>query len=357
MKSFPTVIAAALTLAAAALFAPGAAMAQTGAEKELNIFIWSEYIDPDLITEFERTRNVKVRMDYYESNEEMIAKLHQMGNQSVYDLIVPSTYFIPALMSLGLIQPLDHARLGNVGNIDPKFRDIEEDPGLKHVVPYQWGTSGLAVRARDGVRTPNSWSVIFSDGPEKGNFILFDTARDSLGSALKSLGYSFNSTDLNQIREAGELLTRTKKHPAFMGFDSGVGGLSKVMGRVAYAAQVYSGEAIKAAREDPGLAYIVPEEGCEIWLDVLAIPKDAPNADAAYEFLNYILEPQVGARIASFNNYATPNKAAIEFIPAEDLANKGMYPPQSLLDKMEYMKDLGEMNRLFDETWTIVKSR
>jgi spermidine/putrescine transport system substrate-binding protein len=278
-------------------------------------------------------------MDYYESNEEMIAKL-QLGRQGVYDIIVPSTYFIPTLL-----------------NLDPKFRDIAEDEGNTYVIPYQWGTSGLAVRSRPGQETPRSWSIIFSDTADKGNFILFDTARDALGSALKSLGHSYNSIDLKQIEAAGDLLTRTKRHPAFMGFDSGVGGLSKVMGGVAHAAQVYSGEAIKATREDAGLLYIIPEEGCEFWLDVLAIPKGAPNADVAHEFLNYIMEPQVAARLATFNNYATPNRSAMQFIPQEDLDNKGMYPPQELLDKMEYMKDLGDNNRLFDETWTIVKSR
>ncbi|MDR1313838.1 MAG: spermidine/putrescine ABC transporter substrate-binding protein [Deltaproteobacteria bacterium] len=349
-----TALAALLAAAATTLFLAPAAMAQ--AERQLNVFIWSEYIDPDLITEFEKTRGVKVRMDYYESNEEMIAKL-QLGRQGVYDLIVPSTYFIPTLLNLDLIQPLDHSKLPNIDNLEPKFRDIAEDQGNRHVIPYQWGTSGLAVRSRPGTETPKSWSIIFSDTPDKGNFILFDTARDALGSALKSMGYSYNSVDLKQIEEAGDLLTRTKRHPAFMGFDSGVGGLSKVMGGVAHAAQVYSGEAIKATREDTGLLYIIPEEGCEFWLDVLAIPKGAPNADVAHDFLNYIMEPQVAARLATFNNYATPNRAAMQFIPPEDLENQGMYPPQELLDKMEYMKDLGDGNRLFDETWTIVKSR
>jgi spermidine/putrescine transport system substrate-binding protein len=297
-----------------------------------------------------------VRIDYYESNEEMIAKL-QLGRQGVYDIIVPSTYFIPTLLNLDLIQKLDHSKLTNIGNIDPQFSTIEEDPGNLHVIPYQWGTSGLAHRVQEGRETPRSWSLIFADTPDKGNFVIFDTARDALGSALKTLGYSYNSTDLAQIREAGELLTLTKRHPAFMGFDSGVGGLSKVMGGVAQTAQVYSGEAIKAVREDPKLAYIIPEEGCEFWLDLLAVPKDAPNVELAHEFLNYILEPQVGARLATFNNYATPNKAALEYIPPEDLANEGIYPPESLRAKMEYMKDLGEANRLYDETWTIVKSR
>jgi spermidine/putrescine transport system substrate-binding protein len=324
--------------------------------KRLNIFIWSEYIDPEIIEDFEKKFNLKIKMDYYETNEEMIAKL-QTGRKGAYDIIVPSTYFVPTLINLELIQPLDYSQIPNHVNIDPEFRNLEVDPGDKYTVPYQWGTSGIAVRGKNPEDFANSWSIIFKPDASQGNFILFDTARDSLFSALKYLGYSANTTDLKEIEEAGKLLTEIKKSPVFMGFDSGVGGLSKVMGGVAGMAQVYSGEAIKAAKEDPTLRYIIPDEGCEIWLDLLAIPTGAPNLKEAYQFLNYILEPENGARIATFNNYATPNKASLALIPKEDLEDPGMYPPPELKEKMEYMKDLGEANRIYDEIWTIVKSR
>jgi spermidine/putrescine transport system substrate-binding protein len=322
----------------------------------LNLFIWSEYIDPSVIADFEKKFNATVKLDFYESNEEMIVKLHS-GRQGVYDLIVPSTYFIPALTSLDLLQPLDPSQLPNTKNIDPSFRNLSVDPDNIYTVPYQWGTSGLVLRTKDISKIDPSWDLLFGATGNVGNFLLFDTARDALCGALKYLGYSTNTTDLKEIEAAGDLLTLTKKKPTFMGFDSGVGGLSKVMGGVATIAQVYSGEAIKASIEDPDVHYIIPKEGCEIWLDLLAIPKGAPNPKLAHSFLNYIMEPEVAAKLATFNSYATPNLKAMDFISEEDKNNPGMYPPPELLKKMEYMKDLGAANRIYDETWTLIKSR
>ncbi|MDR2350395.1 MAG: spermidine/putrescine ABC transporter substrate-binding protein, partial [Deltaproteobacteria bacterium] len=325
-----------------------AATSQAQEQKNLTIFIWSEYMDPEIISNFEKLHGVKVRLDYYESNEEMITKL-QTGRQGTYDVIVPSTYFIPTLVNLDLIQPLDYSLIPNAENIDGEFRNLEVDPDDTFTVPYQWGTSGLAVRVPEGTEVDPSWDLVFKHDPKLGNFLLFDTARDSMCSALKFLGFSANTVDLAEIEKAGILLAETKSHKNFMGFDSGMGGLTKVMAGVASLAQVYSGEAIKASKEDPEIRYIIPKEGCEIWVDLLAIPKGATNVKVAHEFLNYILEPEVGAKLASFNNYATPNKASLALIPKEDLENPGMYPPKELKDKMEYMRDLGEANRLYDE--------
>ncbi|MDR0549682.1 MAG: spermidine/putrescine ABC transporter substrate-binding protein [Deltaproteobacteria bacterium] len=321
--------------------------------RQLNLFIWSEYIDPEIISNFEKTHNVKVRLDYYESNEEMIAKL-QSGLEGVYDLIVPSTYYIPTLINLNLIQPLNRDLLTNINNIMPIYTQLEVDINNKYTIPYQWGTSGLVAKAETA--PPASWKIVFSD-QNPTNFLLFDTARDALGSALKYLGFSMNTTDLNQIKAAGDLLTLTKKKPTFMGFDSGVGGLAKVVGQVASLAQVYSGEAIRASKEEENIHYLIPEEGCEQWLDVLVVPKGAKNVLIAHEFLNYVLEPEVAAKLASFNNYATPNQKALAFIPDEDKNNPGMYPSDQLKQKMEYLRDLGDKSRLYEETWTLVKSR
>ncbi|MDR1395581.1 MAG: spermidine/putrescine ABC transporter substrate-binding protein [Deltaproteobacteria bacterium] len=322
--------------------------------RQLNLFIWSEYMDPEVISGFEKRFNVKVRLDYYESNEEMIAKL-QSGLQGTYDLIVPSTYYIPALTNLNLIQPLNHELLPNLGNLMPQYTQLDVDPGNKFTVPYQWGTSGLVTRTESPLQP--TWKHLFDPKSNLGNFLIFDTARDALGSALKSMGYSANTTDLQQIKAAGQLLIETKKKPTFMGFDSGVGGLAKVVGQVAVLAQVYSGEAIRASKEEENISYLIPEEGCEQWMDVLVIPKGAPHLDLAHQFLNYTLEPEVAAKLASFNNYATPNEKALAFISDEDKNNPGMYPPEELKSKMEYFRDLGSDGRLYEETWTLVKSR
>jgi spermidine/putrescine transport system substrate-binding protein len=324
-------------------------------EKNLTVFIWSEYIDPDVITEFEKIHKVKVRLDFYESNEEMISAL-QTGRQGNYDIIVPTTYYLPTLINLKLIQPLNKELLPNLVNLDPFFTKIDEDPGSQYSVPYQWGTSGLVVRSDSPDEIDPSWDLIFDPEVNIGNFIIFDTARDALGGALKYLGYSANTINPEEIKEAGELLISTKNRPTFLSFNGGVDGLNNVVSEVASIAQVYNGEAVKASLEDDKIRYLTPKEGCEIWLDVFAITSGSTNVDVAHEFLNYILRPQIAARMATFSKYPTPNLKALDFVPEEDRNNPGIYPPVELRDKMEYFKDLGEAGRLYEETWTFVKS-
>lgn len=342
-------LAALLALVALAL--PAAAWADG---KTVNVFIWSEYMDPDVIEDFEKETGLKARLDYYESNEEMVAKL-QGGGASQYDVIVPSTYFVASLKKLGLLRPLDKSLLPNLKNVGPAFAAaVEDDPQGEFVVPYLWGTSGIIARADKPV---DSWGVFFDPAAEVGSFILFDTARDALGSALRYQGRSLNSADLKEVGEAAKLLVETKKRPAFFGFDGGVAGMNKVLGGLAAAAQVYSGEALKAVAENPGVQYVIPKEGCEVWMDLLAVPKDAPNPAGAHAFINYLLEPAVGARLAAYTNYATTNAAAMEFIPQEQRDNPLMYPPQEVLDGLETIRDLGRDNRLYDEAWTMVKTK
>lgn len=326
------------------------------ASGSLTILIWSEYMDPDIISSFEKAHSVKVRLDYYESNEEMVAKL-QSGGLGQYDIIVPSTYAMPSLKNLDLIQPLNHELLPNLKNLEPSFTEMAADPGNKFTIPYQWGTSGLAVRHKNVAQVKPSWDILFATGREIGSFIIFDTARDALASALKFQGFSVNTTKPKEIEDAVKLLTATKKRPTFLGFDGGVGGLNKVMSGIAAAAQVYSGETIRAQEEDPDVHYIIPVEGCEIWTDLVAIPRKAPNLANAHLFMNFILDAEVGARLATYNRYATPNAAAKAFVPEDDLNNQAMYPSGDLIKSMEYIEDLGSANRMYDEAWTMIKTQ
>lgn len=343
-----------LLAAAAVLFGLSGTAAAAGT---LTVYIWSEYMDPEIIRSFEKLFSVKVRFDYYESNEEMVVKLDKGGGLGKYDIIVPSTYIVPSLTNLNLIQPLDHAQLPNIKNLEPSFTKLEADPGNKYTVPYQWGASGLVMRAKDPSAIKQSWALVFDPEVKNTSFILFDTARDCLGSALKYLGYSMNSVDPKEIEEAARLLIATKKRSAFLGFDGGVGGLNKVMSGFATVAQVYNGDAIRAQEEDPDVHYFLPREGFEVWTDLVAIPRNAPNLNNAYLFMNYLMDPKVSAQLATYNRYATANAAAKEFIPAEDLNNPVLYPNSDNHKNMEYIKDLGPANRLYDEAWTMIKTQ
>lgn len=327
------------------------------AQEELKIFIWSEYLDPDVPAAFEKETGIKVRMDLYESNEDMLAKL-QAGGVSQYDIIVPSDYILPALMKLKLIKELDQTKIPNLKNLLPRFKQTAYDPGNKFTAAYQWGTVGLLYRS-DMLKNYNgSWSTIFDPAQSPGNFLLVDSSREMLGIALLYLGYDFNSTDPKELVAAADLLASTKKRQDCLGFKGGVGGKNDVVAGSAAAAIVYNGDAIQAVtnNEDIPLVFAIPKEGSEIWFDSMAIPAKAPNTEAAYKWINYILDGKVGAQVSNWNQYASPNAASMEFITPEDLANPGIYPDAESMKTLHFTEDLGKKMKIVDEAWTRAKS-
>jgi spermidine/putrescine transport system substrate-binding protein len=325
---------------------------------ELRVYTWSEYMDEEKMpADFEAKTGIKVRLDIYENNEEMVAKL-QAGGASQYDIIVPSDYIMPVLINQKLIQPLDLGKIPNLKNLKPIFRNTTYDPGNKYSVAYQWGTVGLMYRkdkvGEDAVR---SWSVLFDPAKQPGSFWLIDSVREMMGIALVYQGKDFNSTVPTDLKAAADLLVATKRTENCMGFKPGVGGKNDVVAGTAVAAIVYNGDAIQAVTEDPEhLGFVIPKEGSEIWYDSMCIPSHAPNPDAAHKWINWILDPEVGAELSNYNQYATPNAASEPFITPEDLKNPGIYPTPEIMAKLHFTKDLGKDNRIMDEAWTRAKS-
>jgi spermidine/putrescine transport system substrate-binding protein len=203
-----------------------------------------------------------------------------------------------------------------------------------------------------------SWSTIFDPAQSPGNFLLIDSSREMLGIALRYLGYDFNSTNPKELLAAADLLAATKKRPDCLGFKGGVGGKNDVVAGLTAAAVVYNGDAIQAVsnNEDIPLVFTVPKEGSEIWFDSMAIPAKAPNTEAAYKWINYILDAQVGATLSNWNQYATPNAASMEFITPEDLENNGIYPDEETMKHLYFTEDLGKKMKLIDEAWTRAKA-
>ncbi len=336
--------------------APGAApgpQAATG-PCELNLFIWSEYIDPEIVADFEKRFSCKVTIDLYEDNESMMAKL-QGGGTSLYDVVVPGQYMIPVMAKLGLLADLRHENIPNLANLDDKFRNPIYDPGNRYSVAYQWGTVGIYLRRKAGQSVDETWGLLFDKGKEPGPFLLMDASREMMGSALKYQGRSVNTVVPDELRAVGALLLDAKNRS--QGFEGGVGGKNKVLGRAVEAAVVYNGDAVRGMVDDPETHYFVPREGGIIWVDSLAIPAQAPHRDAAEKFINFILDPEVGARLSNFNQYATPNKAAKAFITPSDLAMSAIYPSEEMMAKLEFIVDLGADSKLHDEVWTQVKSK
>jgi len=320
----------------------------------LNLFIWSEYIDPQIVADFEKEFACKVNIDLYEDAESMLAKV-QGGGVSLYDVIVPPDHLVPVLVNLKLLAPLRHENIPNLKNLDLQFARPPYDRENKYTVGYQWGTVGIFARQPTGKPLPQTWGLFFDPKLQPGSLILIDSVRDMLGAALKYKGCSLNSTDPKQLKAARELVLGAKQRS--LGFEGSVGAKNRVLARAAQVAIVYSGEGVRGMSEDKETTYFIPQEGSQIWLDNLTVPAKAPHPDLEERFINYILDPKVGARLSAFTQYASPNRAARQFTRPEDLKNPTIYPPPEIRGKLEFLEDLGSQTRLYDEIWTQVKAR
>lgn len=338
---------------------PGSGGAPGGDAKVLNLYIWSEYIDPKLLEEFTQRTGTKVQVSLFESSEEMLGKLENAAGASQYDLVVAPNQAIPALVRLKLVQPLDIALLPHRDQLAKRFLNPPYDPGACYSVAYQWGTVGLLYDKQKHPDLAPSWSVLLDPAKQVGSFVLIDDARDQLGIALKYLGHSVNTTDPEQLQAAGKLLLAAKASERCIGFEGGVGGKNKVAGGLADLAVVWNGDAGRAIAEDTKgrLGFVVPREGSIWWCDALVVTSGAKNVAGAHALIDFLLEPEVGARLSTFTKYATPNTGALALLPEAERQNPVVYPSAEVEKSLEAMKDVGDGTRLYDEVWTAVKAR
>ena len=318
---------------------------------ELNVFIWSNYLPNTSIAEFERRYDAKLNIELYDSNEALLAKLQSGG--AIYDIIVPSDYMVTVLKEQGLLQELNRDLLSNFSNIDPQFSALPYDPTNQVSIPYMWGTTGIAYR-KDKVAEPiDSWSALW-DARYKDRIAMLDDVRETLGAALKRLGKSENSTDPVEIQAAAELLMQQK--PLAKAYDSG-GFDQMILSGDAWIAQAYSGQIAKAIVDNPAIGYVIPKEGCTIFVDNMCIPRNAAHKDLAHEFMNFVLEARTAADITNGTGYSTVNLAARPLIRPELLTNEAGYPPRDALERCEFIRELGPVISVYDRWWTEVKSR
>ncbi len=345
-----TTAAAACGIAVLVLFAIGG-QPHKAKGGELNVFIWSNYLPDTVIAEFERRYDAKLNIELYDSNEALLAKLHSGGAN--YDIIVPSDYMVTVLREQGFLQELNRDLLSNFSNIDPQFAGLPYDSANQFSIPYMWGTTGIAYR-KDKVTAPvDSWAV-FWDPRYKDRIAMLDDVRETFGAALKLLGKSENSTDSGDIRAAAELLMEQK--PLVKAYDSG-GFDQMLLSGDAWLAQTYSGQIAKAIIENPEIGYVIPKEGCTIFVDNMCIPLSSLHKELAIEFMNFVLEARAGADIANGTGYSSVNLAARSLIRTELLTNEAGYPPRESLERCEFIKELGSAISVYDRWWTEVKSK
>jgi len=323
-----------------------------GEARQLNIYIWSTYISPRMLLGFEREFQCKVNYDLYDSNEALLTKL-QAGNVD-YDLVVPSDYMVEILIRQGLLARLDKSRLATAwANVDSRFLNLPFDPHNDYSVPHAWGTTGLAYRA-DLVKEPiDSWSVLF-DPRFAGHILLLDDTREVFGMALKELGYSLNSTNPEEIRQARDLLLHQK--PLVKGYNSS-NFEQDLAGGDAWLAQAYNGNLTFVMRDEPRIRYVIPKEGCTISVDCACIPRRAPHKDLALEFINYFHRPDVAAMFVNDSGFNTPNRYTAQAIEPWLLRHPAVFPPPASLAHCEFMRDVGAVIALYDRYWTEIKAQ
>ncbi len=357
---------AVVVLGAAAL-----ALAACGGPKQetLRIYNWSDYIDPALLEEFTKETGIKVVYDTFDSNEVLETKVLTGGTG--YDIVAPSNHNIPRYVTAGALLPLDFARLPGRKNLWPDLMARMEpfDPGGKYTVPYMWGTMGIGFnKAEIARRLPgvnlDSWDVVFK--PENlarlkdcGVYFL-DASEDMYAVTLNYLGKNPNSTSVADYEAATALLLKLR--PSIRKFHSSEY-ISALASGDACIAIGYSGDILQAASraEEAGkgieIGYVIPKEGSQVWFDVFAIPADAPNKDAAYRFLDFMLRPAVIARASNYTEYANANLPATPLVDEELRSNPNVYPTPEVFGRLfvTTTKDQGlvrEVNRLWTKVMT-----
>jgi spermidine/putrescine transport system substrate-binding protein len=347
-----------LAIAVGGLLLAGTAQAD---EDKLYLFNWTEYMDPEIIEAFEDEYDVEVVQNYFNSLPEMFSKLNS-GGVSQYDIVVPSNYYIPRLIETGLVQKLDKSKLDNLDNVKEQFEDPDYDPGAEYSAPYQWGTTGIVYNTETFPDAPKSWSLVFDPEVNPDHpFALMGDGQVSMGGACAYLGHGYDCTDMDGWREAAQLLIDTKGRDNFSGFTDGTPALQELARGVTHVGLSYNGDYLYFKDEDPEtfetLEFMIPDEGAEMWVDAMMIPAEAPNADLAHKFIDFILDAEVGAQLSNYNYYASPNDAAEPHLDAV-LTEPPVTPSEDDMERLRFTPSLeGEALETFQDIWSEVRSR
>ncbi|MDV6376859.1 ABC transporter substrate-binding protein [Sporosarcina sp. GW1-11] len=302
----------------------------------ITVYNWGEYIDPDLLKEFEEREGIKVIYETFDSNEGMMGKIEQGGTS--YDISVPSEYAVQMMEEKNLLLPLDYEKIPNIKNIDPYFMNLPFDPENTYSIPYFWGTVGIAYNPSllNG-QTFESWDSLW-DASLRQKLILVDSAREVLGVSLNSLGYSLNSTSLQELKEATDkLATMVPNVKAVIGDEV----TQLMINNEASVALTWSGQAADMISENDEIDYIVPEEGSNLWFDNIVIPKTAGNIEGAHKFINFMLDPEIAAQNAEYVGYSTPNIGAMSYMDEETIRDERFYPDEEAREHLEVYENLG----------------
>jgi spermidine/putrescine transport system substrate-binding protein len=320
---------------------------------QLYLYTWTQYSDKKLLQTFSTQTGMKVQVDPYDSNEVMLAKMLAGGGGS-YSLIYPSDYMVQKMIDRDLLIELQHDRLIGLENLFPQFQNPTYDPKNRYSIPFNWGTTGLLYNSEILKQAPEDWDYLWQNKALLNKrMTLLNDVREVMGAVLRMLGYSYNSQNENEIKQAYEKLTELK--PAIAAFDTDAWQNQMLAGDLVLA-MCYSADAIRVSKENPKLKYVIPRSGSSLWTDTMVIPKSAPNIDGAYAWMNFILQPEIAATTSQRLKIATPNSAGFELLPNQIKNNDDLFPPNALLQKCERISPLGQFEDIYERYWTQLTS-
>ncbi len=350
-KSLALLSAAALTLGALS----GCGGTQSGTADDpgaadkgvVNVYNWGVYIDESVLEDFTAETGIKVVYDTFESNEAMYGVLKNEG--ASYDVVIPSDYMISRMIEEDMLEPLNFDNIPNFEDVDPALKNPDYDPENLYSVPYMWGLLGVIYNTTMVDETPTSWDIMF-DEDYAGQILMFNNSRDAIGIALKELGYSYNTTDENQIKEAIDLLIEQKPLVQSYVMDDI---FEKMQSGSAAIGAYYYGDFLTMQEVNPDLAFCLPEEGTNLYVDAMCIPKNAENKENAEAFINYMCSTQAGLKNCEEIWYSTPLLSVREELDPEVSGDPYAYPDESILAQCESFKNLpADTLALYDSEWT-----
>lgn len=325
--------------------------ATTASKTTITVFNWYDYIDPAVIDLFEKETGITVKYANFTTNEEMYTKLE--AGAGSYDVIFPSEYMIERMIANDLLAELDLSKIPNFANVMDSLKDPSYDPANKYSVPYMWGTLGILYNTElvDGEIT--SWSSLF-DEANAGKVLMMNSMRDTLGLGMKYLGYSMNSRDEAEINASRDLLIGQKKAGVVSGYlldetkDKMVGGEAAI-------SVIYSGDAQYAIEKNEKLKYVVPQEGSNIWVDGMCIPKNSKNIDAAMQFIDFLCREDIAQMNFDYIYYCSPVQAVVDALSEEDAALDTINPSPEIVSRCEYFNDVSDCMTLYENAWMEVR--
>lgn len=317
---------------------------------ELRVYTWADYFKPELLQRFEKQQGCRIIIDTFESNESMYAKIR--AGAGGYDVLTPTSYFVKILKKQGYLRALDHRLLPNLIHVDPDYLRIAMDPRMEYSVPYMLTNTGIAYRKSKVKDFTPSWKM-FYQGALKGRVTMLNDMRETIGAALKYLGYSINSRDLKELEAARDVVIAWKKNLAKFESEQYKNGIASGEFLMVHG---YSGDLLQVKSENEDVEFFIPVEGTSVSCDDLVIAKNARDVGLAHAFINFLHDPAVAAENTNFLSYVCPNKTSYPMVSEKLRKNPAVFLPDEVKARCEVIDDLGADTAKYNRIWDDIKA-